>query len=122
MTLDPEQMRRVLINLIDNAAAAMSGEGTISIAARVLVGDRTLRIEVADDGPGLPPADRAKVFSPYFSTKKRGTGLGLAIVQELMVQHRGRVTLKSQSGEGSVFTLQFPLVEAEDKADAQDGD
>jgi two-component system nitrogen regulation sensor histidine kinase NtrY len=108
VTLDPEQIRRVLINLIDNAVAAMSGQGTIAISAREPVGDGTLRIEVADDGPGLPPADRAKVFSPYFSTKKRGTGLGLAIVHKIITDHGGTIRVEENEPAGIRFVIELP--------------
>jgi two-component system nitrogen regulation sensor histidine kinase NtrY len=106
--LDPEQMRRVFINLIDNAVAAMAGRGAIRVSARMPVGERRIRIEVADSGPGIPPADRDKMFSPYFSTKKRGTGLGLAIVHRVITDHQGTIKVEENEPQGSKFVIEIP--------------
>jgi two-component system nitrogen regulation sensor histidine kinase NtrY len=105
--LDPEQMRRVLINLIDNAVAAMAGEGTIRIVARA-AGDGRLRIEIADSGPGIPRDDRDKMFSPYFSTKKKGTGLGLAIVHKVISDHQGTIQVEENEPHGARFVIEIP--------------
>jgi signal transduction histidine kinase len=119
----------MLTNLVDNALKYTPRGGQVWVAARQAGtnGREMLEIAVGDTGAGIPEDEQEKVFDRFFRGSNNtpgstGTGLGLAIVQELMMQHRGRVTLKSQIGEGSVFTLQFPLVDAEDKADAQDGD
>jgi two-component system nitrogen regulation sensor histidine kinase NtrY len=105
--VDPDQMRRVLINLIDNATAAMDGQGTISIrASRDPNG--TLRVEVCDDGPGIEPRDRDKMFSPYFSTKKRGTGLGLAIVYKVVTDHQGTIRVEDHLPRGARFVIEIP--------------
>jgi two-component system nitrogen regulation sensor histidine kinase NtrY len=109
VTLDPEQMRRVLINLIDNSVAAMDGRGTIALSVRPPTADGTLRIEFADTGPGLPPGDRDKVFSPYFSTKKRGTGLGLAIVHRVVTDHRGSIHVEENRPRGVRFVIEVPV-------------
>ena len=109
VTLDAEQMRRALINLIDNAVSAMSGEGTIDIRALSPAATGMLRIEVADTGPGLPAADRNKVFSPYFSTKKRGTGLGLAIVHKIVTDHRGTIRVEENRPRGVRFVIEIPV-------------
>ena len=105
--LDPEQMRRVLINLIDNALAAMQGRGTIHIRA-ALVSGGLLRLELADTGPGIPPADRDKMFIPYFSTKRRGTGLGLAIVHRVVTDHRGTIRIEDNKPHGARFIIEMP--------------
>jgi two-component system nitrogen regulation sensor histidine kinase NtrY len=105
--VDPEQMRRVLINLIDNATVAMDGRGTIEIrATRAASG--LLRVEVCDDGPGIEPHDRDKLFSPYFSTKKRGTGLGLAIVHRVVTDHRGAIRVEDSESHGARFVIEIP--------------
>jgi len=105
--LDAEQMRRALINLIDNAVSALGGEGEIRIAAQAL---RTggVRIEVADSGPGIAPADREHVFAPYYSTKSRGTGLGLAIVHRVVTDHRGTVRVEDNVPRGARFVIEIP--------------
>jgi signal transduction histidine kinase len=126
---DKNHLIQMLTNLVDNALKYTPRGGQVWVAARQAGtnGREMLEIAVGDTGAGIPEDEQEKVFDRFFRGSNNtpgstGTGLGLAIVQELMMQHRGRVTLKSQIGEGSVFTLQFPLVDAEDKADAQDGD
>ena len=106
--VDPEQMRRVLINLIDNALSAMGGEGTVRITTRAHAGPGSLRIEVADTGPGIPPADRDKMFIPYFSTKKQGTGLGLAIVHRVVTDHKGSIRVEDNEPHGARFVIEIP--------------
>jgi len=105
--LDPEQMRRVLINLIDNSLTAMEQRGSIRIDAR-RVGEDVLRIEFSDSGPGIPPGDRDKMFSPYFSTKKRGTGLGLAIVHKVVTDHHGTIRVEPNEPQGARFVIEIP--------------
>jgi two-component system nitrogen regulation sensor histidine kinase NtrY len=106
--VDPEQMRRALINLIDNAIAAMGGQGTIRIATRAHAGPGSLRLEVADTGPGIPPADRARLFEPSFSTKRRGTGLGLAIVHRVVTEHHGTIRVEDNVPMGARFVIEIP--------------
>lgn len=105
--VDPQQMRRVLINLVDNSIAAMDARGTIQIQAG-RHGD-SLRIVVADDGPGIPPGDRDKMFAPYFSTKKRGTGLGLAIVHKVVTDHQGTIHVEDNRPRGARFVIEIPI-------------
>ncbi len=105
--LDPEQMRRVLINLVDNAIAAMENQGQIRIRA-TRGGSGILSIEVCDDGPGIEPQDRDKMFSPYFSTKKRGTGLGLAIVHKVVTDHDGSIRVEDNEPRGVRFVIEIP--------------
>jgi two-component system nitrogen regulation sensor histidine kinase NtrY len=106
--VDPEQMRRALINLIDNAVSAMNGEGTIRISTRPHGGPGTLHLEVADTGPGIPLGDRDKMFAPYFSTKGRGTGLGLAIVHRVVTDHRGTIRIEENQPRGARFVIEIP--------------
>ncbi len=106
--VDEEQMRRALINLIDNAVAAMDGSGTIRIRASEYAGPGSLRIEVADSGPGIPPQDRDKMFVPYFSTKARGSGLGLAIVHRVVTDHRGTIRIEDNEPQGARFVIEIP--------------
>ncbi len=109
--LDREQVRRVVLNLLDNAVAAVGKGGRISLRTRY---DRPLQIavlEVADDGPGIPVEDRQRVFEPYFTTKEGGTGLGLSIVKKIMEDHQGYIRVLSNVPRGSVFVLEFPIAE-----------
>ena len=108
VSVDADQMRRALINLIDNAVAAVHGVGTIQIVARPWAGPGSLCVEVADGGPGIEAAQREKVFTPYFSTKPRGTGLGLAIVQRIVVEHQGSIRVDDNAGGGARFIIEIP--------------
>jgi len=105
--VDAQQMRRVLINLTDNAIAATSGKGTVRITTRAL-GKDALRVEIADSGPGIRPGDRDKMFAPYFSTKKRGTGLGLAIVHKIVTDHLGTIRVEDNQPRGARFVIEIP--------------
>jgi two-component system nitrogen regulation sensor histidine kinase NtrY len=116
--VDADHMRRALINLIDNAVAAIRGIGTIQIVARPWAGPESLRVEVADTGPGIEPVQREKVFTPYFSTKPRGTGLGLAIVQRIVVEHHGSIRVEDNAGGGARFVIEIPGGETSGEARA----
>ncbi|HSC21364.1 MAG TPA: ATP-binding protein, partial [Solirubrobacterales bacterium] len=105
--LDPEQIKRVLINLLDNAVEATDPPGKVTVAAHPV--DGHLEIQVADTGRGIPAASKEKLFLPYFSTKGRGTGLGLAIVHRIVADHHGSVRVEDNRPHGSVFTLELPL-------------
>jgi signal transduction histidine kinase len=112
--VDPELIRRVFINIIDNAIEANHGKGEIVVTT---LHDRALevaRVEVADDGPGIAPADREKLFMPYYSTKLRGSGLGLAIVQRVVAEHRGRIRVEENQPRGARFVIELPLASTRD--------
>ncbi|HKY33765.1 MAG TPA: ATP-binding protein [Candidatus Polarisedimenticolia bacterium] len=106
--LDPEQMKRVFVNLIDNALEAMGRRGEIVIGTRYLAPLQMMRVEVADDGPGIAPEDKDKLFLPYFSTKKRGTGLGLAIVNRIISDHHGYIRVEDNRPRGTRFIIELP--------------
>lgn len=108
VTVDPEAMRRVLINLIDNAVEAAAGPVRVAIAVGHLGGGGSLRLEVADDGPGIEAADRDRLFLPYFSTKRRGTGLGLAIVHRVVTDHGGTIRIEDAAPRGARFVIEIP--------------
>lgn len=110
MELDPEQMKRVCVNLFDNAIEAMEGRGTISVRTSHLAESHTLRMEISDDGPGIPEGDRERMFLPYFSTKRRGTGLGLAIVNRIIADHHGSVHVEMNEPHGSRVVIDLPTV------------
>jgi nitrogen fixation/metabolism regulation signal transduction histidine kinase len=109
--IDPDQIRRVLINLIENAVTAMERQGRLRITAARAADGTTLRIEVADEGPGIDPADRDKMFSPYYSTKKRGTGLGLAIVHKIVTDHAGTIRVEPNRPRGARFVIELPALD-----------
>jgi two-component system nitrogen regulation sensor histidine kinase NtrY len=106
--LDREQMKRVFVNLIDNALEAMGRRGEIVIGTRYLSHLQMMQVEVADDGPGIPPEDKEKLFLPYFSTKKRGTGLGLAIVNRIISDHHGYIRVEDNEPHGTRFIIELP--------------
>jgi two-component system nitrogen regulation sensor histidine kinase NtrY len=108
VSVDPEQLRRVVINLIDNAIEAMRHQGAIDVET---AHDRTrgvVSITVADNGPGIPAAERDKLFLPYYSTKRRGSGLGLAIVRRIIAEHGGSIEVADNVPSGTVFTIELP--------------
>ncbi len=107
VSLDAQQIRRALINLIDNAIEATEAPGRVTVGAQRVNG--RVEIRVADTGRGVPPEARDKLFLPYFSTKGRGTGLGLAIVQRIVTDHHGRLRVEDNRPRGTVFTLELPL-------------
>jgi two-component system NtrC family sensor kinase len=109
---DPAQLGQVLLNLLVNALQAIppgkTSENRVSIHVREEDGRAV--VSVCDTGEGIPPERIAKIFEPFFSTKtaKDGTGLGLAIVRDLVERHHGEITVESEVGRGSTFTLRFP--------------
>jgi len=112
--IDCEQIKRALVNLIDNAAEAMAegaGDRRIAVITREVPERRTLELIVADTGPGIPPEDRERIFEPYFSTRKRGTGLGLAIVSRIVAEHQGRIRVQENSPRGARFIIELPTSE-----------
>jgi signal transduction histidine kinase len=119
--LDPARMGRAIVNLLGNAAEAMVGRGadgarlavrdpTITISTRL--GERGAEVEIADNGPGIPPEHLEKIFEPLFTTKNFGTGLGLPAVQKIMEQHGGGLEVRSAPGQGASFTLWWPLTQS----------
>lgn len=109
--LDPEQFKRVLINLFDNALQAMGEAGTINIAVKYDTTMNRIFIDVADTGPGINEEDKDKLFLPCFSTKKEGTGLGLAIADRIVTEHMGYIRVRDNSPKGTVFTIELPIKE-----------
>jgi two-component system nitrogen regulation sensor histidine kinase NtrY len=106
--LDGEQMRRVIINLVDNAIEAMERRGCIVIETQHDAANHIARVIVADDGPGIPNAEREKLFLPYYSTKRRGSGLGLAIVRRIIAEHGGSIEVGDNAPTGTRFTIELP--------------
>jgi len=111
LVADREQIRRALLNLIQNAleATAASADGASSGHVRVaLVGSPGLALVVSDDGPGLTEEQRSQLFVPGFTTKARGSGLGLTLVERIVSDHGGTISVDSAPGRGTTFTLSIP--------------
>jgi PAS domain S-box-containing protein len=110
---DPELMRRVLINLVDNAAEAMEGATykELTVATRLVADGDTVEIVVADSGHGISPEDKDKLFLPRFSTRGRGTGLGLAIAARIVADHGGAIRAEDNSPVGAKFIVRLPAIE-----------
>ena len=115
--LDIEQIRRVVINLVDNAVEALGGvtagsrggeQPRITIETLHDAPNAVARIIVSDNGPGVPAADREKLFMPYYSTKRRGSGLGLAIVRRIVAEHGGSIEVGENSPHGTRFVIELP--------------
>lgn len=105
--LDPDRMTQVLINLINNAADAMDEHGIITLSAAR--GDAQFIIRIADTGHGMDPDTLQHIFEPLFTTKTKGLGLGLSIVKEIIDAHAGEITVTSEQGKGTTFTITLPL-------------
>jgi signal transduction histidine kinase len=106
VALDAEQIKRALINLVDNAVEATDAPGRVTVGAQQR--DGHLAIQVADTGRGIPPDAKEKLFLPYFSTKGRGTGLGLAIVHRIVADHHGSIRVEDNQPRGTIFTVELP--------------
>jgi two-component system nitrogen regulation sensor histidine kinase NtrY len=108
LMIDRDQIKRVLINLLENAVAAMGEHGTVTISTFFDDVLKMATFSIADDGPGIPPQDKPRLFEPYFSTKKSGTGLGLAIVNSIVTDHGGFVRIRDNKPHGAVFVVELP--------------
>jgi nitrogen fixation/metabolism regulation signal transduction histidine kinase len=125
LNLDAEQIKRALVNLIDNAIEALSSNGQgngngarghaqreaeklIEIKSYCMPDGESVRLLVADTGHGIRPADRDKLFLPKFSTRDRGTGLGLAIVSHIISDHKGRIWVEDNHPRGARFIIELP--------------
>jgi two-component system nitrogen regulation sensor histidine kinase NtrY len=110
---DGELLRRVLVNLIDNAAESMEGSSVkeLLLSTRFNSDREIVEIVVADSGHGISPEDKDRLFLPHFSTKDRGTGLGLAIASRIMAEHHGSIRVEDNLPTGAKFILQLPMAE-----------
>jgi two-component system nitrogen regulation sensor histidine kinase NtrY len=106
--VDSEQMKRVFTNLIENAVESMENGGRIAIRTRYDNNLRAVRIEVADEGAGVAPEDKDKLFLPYYSTKQDGTGLGLAIVNRIIADHSGYIRIEDNAPQGTKIVIELP--------------
>ena len=113
--IDREQFKRLVVNLVDNAAEAMSD----SMVRRLFIGTslsapETIELTVADTGCGITPADKEKLFLPYFTTKSRGTGLGLAIVNHIVSEHGAHIRVEDNQPRGARFVVDLPALSPAD--------
>jgi signal transduction histidine kinase len=114
--VDREQIKSVLINLLDNALEATEAPGSVSV--RVDTRGGFVEMRVADTGAGITPEDKERLFQPHFSTKGRGTGLGLTIAHRVVTEHHGTIRAESNQPQGTVFIVELPL----SRQDQQDQD
>lgn len=114
LELDADQIKRALINLVDNAVAAVGEMGEVTVSTEYDASLGVVQLEVADNGCGLAPEVRERIFEPYFSTKKEGTGLGLAIVSAIVADHQGYIRVRHNEPKGTRFIIELPV---RDRAD-----
>jgi two-component system nitrogen regulation sensor histidine kinase NtrY len=113
LDLDREQIKRVVLNLVDNAIGAIDAAGpgprVIGVSTRLDAEVGIVHLEVADTGVGIRPEDRGRLFEPGFSTKADGSGIGLAIVSRIVSDHSGYVRVRSHEPRGTVFAIELPV-------------
>lgn len=107
---ESNQIKQVFINILKNAVEAIESEGHIEFA--MTAEDDLVRITITDDGIGMKPEVVENIFQPFYTTKEKGTGLGMMITEKIVHEHEGDITIESTYGEGTTFTITFPLVEA----------
>jgi two-component system, NtrC family, nitrogen regulation sensor histidine kinase NtrY len=119
---DDELMRRVLANLVDNAAEAMEGSNvrTLLVATHTRSDGDAVEVEVADSGHGISPKDKERLFFPHFSTKERGTGLGLAIASRIVAEHNGTIRVEDNQPTGTRFLIRFPAMEKKEGEESEE--
>ena len=105
--LDPDLMKQCLLNIVLNGCQAMPGGGSLNISTALHNGSLELRVQ--DEGVGIPPENREKVFNLYYTTKENGSGIGLATVFKVVQLHNGEIEVDSEVGKGTTFILKFPV-------------
>lgn len=109
INFDREQLKRVFVNLFDNAIQAMNQKGRLWVSTKYDTKRKRAVVTVADEGPGIAPEDQERLFVPYFTRKKTGTGLGLAIVRRIITDHEGQIQAGSNHPKGAAFTFDLPV-------------
>jgi len=112
LDVDPDHIKRAVLNLVDNAVEAVGATGTVMVETEYLLEPPRVRLVVADTGPGIPSEDRDKLFLPYFSTKVAGMGLGLPIVSEIVNEHGGTIRVEDNQPAGTRFIIEVPVTRA----------
>ncbi len=109
----PSQLQQVIVNIVDNGIDAIAGDGSITIvisASHSKSDQPNVRLEISDTGAGVSQQDLPKIFSPFFTRKKNGTGLGLAITKSILDRHNANEHVRSESGAGTTFSIEFPAM------------
>jgi two-component system sensor kinase FixL len=106
---DADQLKQVLLNLLQNAIDAMKGEGRLNVTSRKQA--RVVEVRIEDNGPGIPESIQERIFDPFFTTKAEGTGLGLAISRTIVQEHGGQLTMQATPSRGTTFVIGLPLLE-----------
>ncbi len=119
--LDSEQMRRLIMNLVDNAIAAVTSKGggespKIVVRTEFVKGKNRVALEISDNGPGIKPEEKNRIFEPYFTTKREGTGLGLAIVNSVVADHKGTIRVFDAPTSGTRFVVELPIKQGEGRS------
>lgn len=120
LSLDPRYMKQAILNIVQNAIAAMPDGGELTV--RTERRDDEILLSVTDTGVGIPEENLPKIFEPYFTTRDSGTGLGLTLTFKIVKEHGGDITVVSKPGQGSTFTINLPVPQAEHKLLSHDGD
>jgi len=110
VVIDPSEMQQVFMNMIINAAEAMNGSGQLTLATRLDPDDNCVEVAIGDTGHGISPENMERVFNPFFTTKEvgHGTGLGLAISYGIVREHKGTISVETEVGKGTTFTVRLP--------------
>ena len=105
--VDPEQIKRVFVNIFKNSLQVMKDGGELTVKGQIR--DNLAHIMVSDTGPGISEQDLEKIFDPFFTTKEKGVGLGLSIVKKIVEGNDGEIAVESVLGEFTIFTISLPL-------------
>jgi two-component system sensor histidine kinase HydH len=109
ISIDPDRMNQVFLNLFLNAVEAMEGGGILSVGLYPGADPMSVRIRISDTGIGIKKEDLVHIFDPYFTSKQSGTGLGLAIVHRIIESHKGEIRVESETGKGTSVTILLPV-------------
>jgi two-component system nitrogen regulation sensor histidine kinase NtrY len=117
LLIDREQVKRMLLNLLDNALVSIPGTGAITVTLKADMAQGMVELVVSDTGVGIPDRDKRRIFEPYFSTKRGGTGLGLAIVNSIVAEHQGHIRVEDNRPHGASFIVEIPMHRADYASD-----
>lgn len=114
---DAEQMKQVMINLIQNALESISGKGKVEVKWKKM--DEQVCIHIKDNGRGIHPEHRSRIFEPFYTTKKEGTGMGLSVCHQIINDHGGQIDVDSQPGRGTIFYVYLPILKSPEETDTE---